>query len=368
MPRKKVKARTKTGGKRPDKTKRPKRAKRTKARAKRHVRRAARVTAKRRPAAPKAARGRKRQPQGRGAKRPPKRRMLGRVGAFRPPRAAAAPGQPAYPGFVYNGGPVITNPALSTSFWGALWSDAAHQTAAQRLTQFAQDLLNSDFMNVLSQYGVGTGNGSGSFGESSLVANVASQLADSDIQSVIQSNIDAGVIPEPPANNTSDVLLIFLDENTEVNDSSLGIVMCEPMGDTAFGYHNGFTTSAGNPFYYSVIPALDDACLENSCGGSPGCTLQLSETQEQRRTQVASHEFAEMVTDPNPPTGWYDQTDPNSEEVGDICNGESDTITVGANTWTVQSIYSSYDDQQSGGSSYCLSQAPSPEPLLPGAS
>lgn len=292
--------------------------------------------------------------------------VLGKVPAIRAPRAAAT-GQQAFPGFVYNGGTVITSPLVYASFWGALWSDAAHQTAAQRLGQYLQDLLNSNFMNVLSQYGTGTGAGSGSFGQTSFVANVSNQLADSDIQNTIQSNIDAGAIPEPPANNTSMCLMIFLDENTEVNDPNLGIVMCEPQGDTAFGYHNSFTTSAGNAFFYSVVPALDDTCLQNSCGGNSGCTLQLSQTQEQRRTQVASHEFAEMITDPVPPSGWYDQSDPNSGEIGDICNGDSDTITVGSNTWTVQQIYSSTDDQQNGGTGYCLSQVSSPEALLPGA-
>src|ERR1017187_892420 len=74
-----------------------------------------------------------------------------------------------------------------------------------------------------------------------------------------------------------------------------------------------------------TLQTLDDACLQNSCGNSP-CSLDPSLSQEQRRTQVTSHEFAEMVTDPAPPTGWYDQNDPNSGEVGDICNGESDTI------------------------------------------
>ncbi|HUY12158.1 MAG TPA: hypothetical protein VMX16_00820 [Terriglobia bacterium] len=295
--------------------------------------------------------------------------VIGGVPALRKPQLAAAQaGQPAYPGFIYNSGPVITSPVVYTSFWGALWSDAAHQAAAQRLSQFMQDLLNSNFMNVLAQYGVGTGAGSGSFGAASFVASVANQLTDSDIQTAIQTNINSGAIPEPPANNASQLLIIYLDENTEVNDSNLGVVMCEPSGDTAFGYHNGFTTAAGNPFYYCVIPALDDACLQNSCGGSTGCTLQLSQTQEQRRTQVTSHEFAEAVTDPNPPTGWYDQSDPNSGECGDICNGQSDTIspTTNSNVWTVQRIYSAYDDQQNGGTNYCLSQVTSPEPALPG--
>jgi hypothetical protein len=282
-------------------------------------------------------------------------------------RAAAAPGQTAFPGFVYNGGAVVTSPVVYTSFWGALWADADHQNAAQRLNLYVQDLLASNFMNVLSQYGVGTGAGSGQFVQALFLANVANQLADSDIQSTIQQAIDGGQIPEPPVNNTSQVLLIFLDENTEVNDPNLGIVMCEPQGDTAFGYHNNFTTAAGNAFYYGVIPALDDACLQNSCGNSP-CSLDPSLSQEQRRTQVTSHEFAEMVTDPAPPTGWYDQNDPNSGEVGDICNGESDTITgASGNSWTVQRIYSAYDDQQTSGASYCLSQTANPEPALPGA-
>ncbi|HLI30039.1 MAG TPA: hypothetical protein VKV79_02925 [Terriglobia bacterium] len=293
--------------------------------------------------------------------------VLGVVGALKAERAAPQPGQAAYPGFIYNGGPVITAPLVYTSFWGALWSGSGHQAAAQRLSQFTQDLLNSNFMNVLSQYGAGSGKGSGRFGNASFVGTVPSQLSDKGIQSVIQSSINVGAIPEPPKNNASEALIIFLDENTEVKDPTLGVVMCEPSGDTAFGYHSAFTTAAGNPFYYAVIPALNDACIKNSCGTGSGCSIQLTETQEQRRTQVASHEFAEMVTDPNPPSGWYDQSDPNSGECGDICNGETDTITVGSNIWTVQRIYSKYDDQQSKGANYCLSQVASPESLLSGA-
>ncbi len=141
--------------------------------------------------------------------------ILGVVPARKAIKAAvAAAGQPAFPGFVYNGGTVITSPIVNTSFWGALWSDAAHQTAAQRLNLYVQDLLASNFMNVLSQYGVGKGAGSGQFGQTSFLAGVANQLTDSDIQSNIQQAINAGQIPEPPANNQSQVLLIYLGENT----------------------------------------------------------------------------------------------------------------------------------------------------------
>src|SRR5262249_29262542 len=159
------------------------------------------------------------------------------------------------------------------------------------------------------------------FMQASFITNVAANLSDTDIHNVIQGAINSGVIPEPPANNTTHVIVIYLDESVAVQDASLGIVMCEPAGDNAFGYHYFFKTAKGNNCYYSVIPALDNACLKNSCGSDSGCSLHLSQTQEQRRTQVTSHEFAEMVTDPQFPTGWFG---PVSDENGDICNGESD--------------------------------------------
>ena len=273
------------------------------------------------------------------------------------PAIVAAPAKGgAFPNFTNHGGPIIATPRVSVSFWGSLWqSDAAHSSAAARLTQFCQDLLNSPFMNVIAQYGVGAG----TFAGSTTIASVAAQLTDASIHTVIQQAINAGTLAEPPAQNTSDVLIVYLDENTDVNDSGAALVLCAPQGDTAFGYHNFFTTTAGNTFYYAIIPALTDQCLQESCpGGDSTCSLQLTLTQEQRRTQVTSHEFAEMTTDPQL-NAWYD---PQNGENGDICNGETDTITVGGNSWNVQRIYSKYDDVQTGGTTYCLARAPSPKP------
>jgi hypothetical protein len=271
-------------------------------------------------------------------------------------KRAAAGKAGKFPNFVYNGGPVVSNPRITASFWGASWeNDTAQQNAAARLEQYLQDLAASEFMNVLAQYGVGAANYAGA----NTLASVASQLDNAGVQSAIQSAIDAGTISEPPANNTSDVLIVFLDESIEINDTANGLVLCEPKGDTAFGYHDFFTTTAGNPFYYAIIPALDDTCIQESCpGGDSTCSLSINESQEQRRTLVTSHEFAEMTTDPQL-NAWYD---PQNGENGDICNGETDTITVGSNTWTVQRTYSKYDDEQTNGATYCLATAPSPVP------
>jgi len=269
-----------------------------------------------------------------------------------------------FPNFAWQGGPVIVNPEVHTSFWGALWSDASHQARAQRLNQYHRDLLQSGFMNVLSQYGVGQGAGkAGTFAGSTFIANVPSTLTDPIIQQTIQSAIDRGDFPEP-GNPSNLALIIYLDENMGINDPKDQLVLCEPTNDNAFGFHDFFTTKAGHKFYYAVIPGLSDACLKNSCpGGDAGCSLQLTETQEQRQTQVASHEFAEMTTDPEL-DAWLD---PQGGENGDICNGESTTITVGTNSWTVQSTYSKTDDVATNGQTFCRATAVSPiPPVKPG--
>jgi hypothetical protein len=277
--------------------------------------------------------------------------------------AAAAAG--AHPNFGYQGGPVVKTPTVYTTFWGAAWqNDPAHAQRQTNLNQFMQDLLASEYMNILSQYGVGQGAGNaGTFVGSSNLPSVTGQMTDAGIQATAQSLIDAGTIAEPgqPSNMA---LMIFMDESIEVNDPNLGVTMCEPQGDNAFGYHNFFTTTAGNQFYYSVIPGLDDGCLKNSCPDDNACSLHLALTQEQRQTQVASHEFSEMVTDPEI-SAWRDAS--NGAENGDICNGESDTITVGGNTWTVQRMYSQTDDLNSNGAQSCITGAPSPiPPIKPG--
>ncbi len=274
------------------------------------------------------------------------------------PKPAAGPAAPAHADFVWNGGPVISCPLLYTTFWGPSWTNSpSGLTEAGRLSQFCQDLMASQYMNVLSQYGASNGAGGGLFIQASFVHNVASSISDTDIHNILQTAINAGAIPEPPANNTTHVIVIYLDSSIAVKDTGLGIAMCEPSGDNAFGYHFFFKTAKGNNCYYAVIPALDDACLKNTGCGGGGCSLNLSQTQEQRRTQVTSHEFAEMVTDPAFPTGWFG---PSSDENGDICNGQSAFITVGANNWDVQAQYSKTDDIATNGASFCRATAPTP--------
>lgn len=270
-------------------------------------------------------------------------------------------GPGSFPDFIYNGGPVVTDPQMHMIYLGD-WSATSAQTRATHLDTFIGDLMNSPFMNNLAQYGCGS---SGTFAGSVFIANSNNNLLDSDLHTFIQNAIDGGTLPEPGA-GSGIVYALILDDNTGVNDGDN--ILCEPSGDNAFGYHGSFTTAAGNPAYYAVVPGLTDTCLQNSCpGGNSTCTLQTTLTQEQRQTKVLSHEFAEMVTDPEVGGnfGWND-ADPGVGEAGDICNDTITTITIGSNTWTIQPIYSKTDDMQTDGATTCVVGVPSPyASLLP---
>jgi hypothetical protein len=272
----------------------------------------------------------------------------------------------AHSGFVYHGGPVIGCSQVYATFWGDQWlTDPASTQRAGRLAQYMKDLLASKYMNILSQYGCGNGaGGAGLFMRSGFVSVVPANLDETAIHGILQNCINAGAIPEPNdsgVKRATAAVMIFLADNIAVNSANLGAVMCEPSGDSAFGYHYFFQTSGGHHLYYSVIPGLTDTCLQNSCPSDLTCSLHLAETQEQRQTQVASHEYSEMVSDPEL-SAWYE---PGAEN-GDICNGESATITVGANTWTVQRMYSKFDDINSNGASYCVVEPANPIPELAG--
>jgi hypothetical protein len=277
---------------------------------------------------------------------------------------AAPSGNGMFPNFKNQGGPVINTPQVYILFVGD-WTSPANQNRATRLRQFTSDLLNSQYMNILSQYGCGT---SGTVVNSVFVDNSNHDLSGLDINNILQTAINNNQIPEPT--NPSNAYMLFLDDATAVNDPAAGHVMCEPTSDTAFGFHWSFTTKAGNECAFAVVPSLIDSCLQKTCpGGDDSCSIPLTLNQEQRQTQVASHELAEMFSDPlvNRNPAWYDKDDPDpgdprreAAENGDICNGLSGTITVGSNSWAVQLMYSKVHDVQTNGVTHCIVGAQNP--------
>jgi hypothetical protein len=279
------------------------------------------------------------------------------------PLAGSGPGN--FPDFLYRGGVVINTPQVHAVFLGD-WTSTANQTRATRLQQFITDLLGSSYMNMLSQYGCGT---SGALVSSVFISDTTASLNDSDLHTVLQTAINNSQVPEPVANSNI-VFLVYLDDNMVVVDEQI----CEAAGN--FGYHSHFQTTAGNECFYGIIPGLSDACLTTTCSGDDiDCSLHLAQTQEQRQTQVISHEFSEMITNPNVALSLTDTrveswcrpltaVPVGPHEAGDICNGQTGTITVGSNSWNVQLMYSKWDDMNSNGATTCVSAEASPLPSM----
>lgn len=273
--------------------------------------------------------------------------------------------------FFNHGGPVIACPQIYAGFWGQQWyRDPNYQSLAGQIAQFLSDITNSTFFNVLSQYGVGGGAGlAGAFFQSHTLA-ITGQLSDQDVRNWIQILIDTGNLPpaSPPGSLGTIVFMIFLDETIGVDAPNLNISLCfpdaaYPYAPADFGYHSYFTTSTGNPMYYGVVACVTDGCLQETCSDDSHCSLHLGQSQQQRMTQVASHELAEICTDPQL-NAWYS---PSLGEIGDICNGESDTVTVYGRTWTVQKQYSLATDNSTNGGTICIASSPQPLAMAAGA-
>jgi hypothetical protein len=230
------------------------------------------------------------------------------------------------------GGPIIRCPLVYNSFWGSAWGDASHQTLANQINKFTQDLLASNFMNTLTQYGTLFGAGGGAFIKATFMANVPSTLTVQSYQQLIQQAINANALPQPVDLNTNasgPLVMIYLDENTIINGG--GRQLNFP-GTLDLGYHDSFVTSNGQPCIYAFL-----------------AWLPLSEL-----TVVASHEFAEAVTDP-----LYNAWTPDNAltEIGDLCEGNNSSITVSGRTWTVQTLWSDTDNG-------CIGPPPAPIPKL----
>ncbi|KAJ1565421.1 hypothetical protein HK405_012393, partial [Cladochytrium tenue] len=183
-------------------------------------------------------------------------------------------------------------------------------------------------MDIMTEYGIGRGSYSGSY---SITTNIKTKLDDvADLQPLLLGLVASGVI-KPTANTYYPIHFAPGVSITQGTDASC-VTFC--------GYHGTIDISksyaAAKYLYYGVIADQTGSCF-GGCGSSVN---PLDNAQS-----VASHELAEMVTDPavglattvGPPLGWYDA---NNGEIGDICNAIQFTMTIGSAQYTLQKLWS----------------------------
>lgn len=234
--------------------------------------------------------------------------------------AVAADAQTAGGPELYYGGSVFSNVKVVS----VMWSASVSTKISNAVPGFSKALVNSTFVDQMSQYDTFLTGVNGQPGTDQHIArgtylgqkvitpkNTSKRLSDTDIQNELVYQIAAGNLP---ANDANTLYMVYFPSSIRI--SLDGSTSCLGFG----AYHSALYTqpNAANMFYTV----------------EPDCRLGLSNI-----TVAASHEFVEAMTDqiPTPgsspayPQAWNTST---GYEVADLCSG-SGKLTAGAKSWTV---------------------------------
>jgi hypothetical protein len=238
----------------------------------------------------------------------------------------------------YYGGKVIPNAKVYVVWWGTGAGLPSSVTAATGgIADFYAGVLNSPFMDAMTQYStninaqvgsaaghpgsgqtIGRGNYAGTIALTAIPSSTS--LTDDQIQSTIESAINAGKLPVPDA---STYFAIYFPKQYKISiDNMQSCVM--------FGAYHMFTPANQHHALYGVMP---------DCGyGFSGVT------------SVSSHELAEATSDADPtagsnpdfPQAWNDNQ---GNEIGDLCVSGGGNLATPKGTFNVQAIW---DESQHG--------------------
>ena len=260
----------------------------------------------------------------------------------------------------YFGGRVVSNMQVVQVLWGTggtgsgtgQFLSQVHGTSTPSMATFYQQVLNSAYVDWLTEYntdiidaggheGTNQAIGHGEFSTQVAItpSDHSNPIDDNAIQTELVNQIMAGHVPMPTtdaAGNNNTYYAIFFPHGLVISQG--GSKSCASNGFCA--YHG--TIVAGFPIgeiYYGVHPDMQPGSgCETGCGSAA--------TSFGDYTTVASHEMTETITDGEvgiansngPPLAWYD---PNNGEIGDICVGQEGSILGGdGQTYDVQREFS----------------------------
>ncbi len=228
----------------------------------------------------------------------------------------------------YGNGPVLVKPKAFIIFWGfGTYGDP--DGVAPLLKKYSKNMGGSGHNRIYTQYYEKSGS------TTTYIKDGKKELGGvwtDDTNSVPTHPTDAQVAAEALQGvahfgyhpNASYIVA------TPTGHSSIGF------GTQWCAYHSA-TYSSGHLVSYTNLPYMPDA------GGSCGASIISPPTDEtgvdEGVTIVEGHEWGESVTDPNPPTGWYNQA---QGEIGDICawqDIENDPFRNGT-SYTMQPMFS----------------------------
>ncbi len=239
----------------------------------------------------------------------------------RRPRPAARPPQYVRPrlerlenrevmSVTFQGGAVLPQVEVQGVYYGVGWHDTAANlqgyTPYQLTSYFEGELgylVQSPFMDTLSDAGFGVGRGSDQQGRIYTIDLPSdSTLTDASIRTNLQEKISDGGLQPPTADR---LYVVFVEPNIVVQEADGALSNSTTPGQAFSGYHGAFagTDAQGDAavIHYVVIPtpygAVHNASADPSLSTADAMSLALSQ------------QLADAVTDPNngySTKGWYD--------------------------------------------------------------
>ncbi len=203
----------------------------------------------------------------------------------------------------YHGGALLTSVETQSVYLGSDWNTSATlKTQEAALDAYLADIVQSPYMDMLTNAGYGVGRGSSTAGVVDDVAISKSiNLSDTSIRNYLKSLISSGTVAPADANR---LYVVYVEPGVVVSFGG------STSQNTFLGYHGAFSAN-GKDVRYVVLPYPGSP---NPSPGSHGIANVLDEL-----TMVTSHELAEAVTDPDvnyKALGWYD--DQVDGEIGDL--------------------------------------------------
>lgn len=225
----------------------------------------------------------------------------------------------------YYGGSVFGNVKVLSVIWGG----SVNPTTVAGIPDFTAALVNSTYVDQMSQYHTFRKAVDGRKGTRQLIkrgtylgqvqitpANTSNNLLDADVQAELAHQISIGALP---AQDLNTLYMVYFPVSVSITLDNLK--SCRDFGAYHFAV-NDLQPDVNNLFY-----AVE-----------PDCNYPFSTI-----TYIASHEFTEAVTDniPTPgsnpafPQAWNDSA---GFEVADKCSG-SGTLVAGSKSWSVTQIW-----------------------------
>ena len=222
------------------------------------------------------------------------------------------PGYCPTPPLLYKGGKGVQhNPTLYLIFWGKNWNSTG-AGLENELLHFYEGLNGSAYQGILTQYYDNSGYITGGEVLAGAYTDESVSAPSSVNDSALQAEVAAAVKANKWTRNFNAQFIVFPAPGSTY-ESSFGSSFC--------AYHS--VDSAGSS--YTFAPYVGDEPFKHQCSG-----YDPSNNVNHVTSMLASHEYSEAATDPNPYGSFATWQTSDGYEIGDICASGDDQLPNGS--------------------------------------